>query len=149
VLLPLAVDWAVQQESRILAEGVPLSNADRTLARLVGVGRPEDVRVLVVPRVPAPSHPRLVGACGALGFLGPGTIGLTLYRGMFLCAGHEDDRVLMAHELRHVAQYEQHGSIGAYLAVYLRELLQHGYDRAPFEIDACAVAARAIRGEGR
>jgi hypothetical protein len=84
-----------------------------------------------------------------MGFLGPGTIGLTLFRGMFLRMGYEQDRVLMAHELRHVAQYERHGGIGAYLTVYLRELLQHGYDRAPFEIDACGAAARAIRGEGR
>jgi hypothetical protein len=114
------------------------------------VTRAQDVRVLLVPRVPAPEHPALVGACAAIGFLGSATIGLTIFRGMFLRQGYEGDRVLMAHELRHVAQYEQHGSIGAYLAVYFRELLQHGYDRAPFEIDACEAVARAVReGDGR
>jgi hypothetical protein len=117
---------------------------------LVEVNRPKDVRVLLVRQVPVPEHPALIGACAALGFLGPSTIGLTVFRGLYLRAGHERDRVLMAHELRHVAQYERHGGVAAYLAVYFRELLEHGYDRAPFEIDACEVAARAVRGgEGR
>jgi hypothetical protein len=115
-----------------------------SLARLVGVARPHEVRVRLVPRVPAPEHPELLRACQALGFLGPGTLGLTLGRGVFLRRGHEADRLLLAHELRHVAQYEREGGIAAYIALYLRDLLQHGYDRAPFELDACAAAARAV-----
>jgi hypothetical protein len=149
VLLPLAIEWAERQQALVRAEGAPLSEAEQDVARLVGVGRPRDVRILRVARIPAPEHPALAGACAVLGFLGPSTIGLTLSHGVFLRRGGEDDPMLLAHELRHVAQYEQHGGIAAYLAVYLRELLELGYDRAPFEIDARDAAARVIRGGGR
>jgi hypothetical protein len=144
-LLPLATAWAESQAALILAQGNALSAPALDLARLVGVARPEDVRILLVPRVPAPDHPVLQRACAQIGFLGPGAIGLTIGHGLFLRHDFEGDRILLAHELRHVAQYEQQRSIAKYLAVYFAELLQHGYDRAPFEIDACEAAARAIR----
>jgi hypothetical protein len=44
-----------------------------------------------------------------------------------------------------VAQYEQAGSIAAYLAVYIAELLRYGYDAAPFEVDARRVEGVALR----
>lgn len=47
-----------------------------------------------------------------------------------------DDPV--SHELRHVHQYEQHGSIAAFLRVYLRQIVEVGYANAPLEADARA-----------
>ena len=66
-----------------------------------------------------------------------GRAGLTLGYAVFVRRGHETLR-LLSHEFRHVYQYEQAGSIGAFLSVYLPQVVQFGYEQAPFEIDARA-----------
>jgi hypothetical protein len=143
-LIPLAVAWAEENSALIVREGVPLSEPGHGLARLVGVQNPEQVRMLVVPMIPAPSDPVLQAACAQLQFLGPNTAGLTLGPGIFVKRGFETGRELLAHELRHVAQYEQHLSIGAYLSVYISELIRFGYAAAPLELDAQCAAARCV-----
>ena len=143
-LFPLAAQWAAEQSARILAEGIPLSAPGAQLARLVGVQHPELVRLLVVAEIPAPQEPALKAACAQLEFLGPNTAGLTLGAGIFIKRGLEQDRTLIAHELRHVSQYEQFSSIPAYLAVYIPELIQFGYSLAPMELDAQRAAARCV-----
>ena len=57
------------------------------------------------------------------GLLGPGMVGLTLGHAIFICRGHKTRR-LLSHELRHVHQYEQHGSIAAFLPVYLGQIVE-------------------------
>jgi hypothetical protein len=136
-LVPLAVEWAERQEAAILRVGRGLDAAERRVAAAVGVRDLDGVRLLVVPRIPGPEHPLLANACAALGFLGPGTAGLTLGRGVYLQkAAFALSRRLLPHELRHVAQYEEAGGIAPYLARYIPELLEHGYDAAPLEVDA-------------
>jgi hypothetical protein len=136
-LVPLAVEWALLQEAAILRDGRGLDAAEARLATAVGVREPGRVRLLVVPQVPWPEHPLLAEACAALGFLGPDTAGLTVGCGVYLQkAAFALSPRLLPHELRHVAQYEQAGSVAAYLAVYIPELLRHGYDAAPLEEDA-------------
>ena len=141
--MPLAVEWANTESARIVAEGAPLTASMTALAQRVGVRRPEAVRVLCVPAIPAPRHRELAAACAALGFLGSDTAGLTLGPGIFLRDDLAGDRRLWAHELRHVAQYEEYPTIAAYLAQYIPELLAHGYSRAPFEVDARRMESRA------
>jgi hypothetical protein len=141
VLLPLAVSWAEQQSSLILQQGHPLSPSDTALAHRVGVRDHEAVRVLVVDAIPAPAHPLLRDACIALSFLGPNTGGLTLGHAIFVRKDVANDRNLIAHELRHVAQYEEQGCIAAYLSVYIPQLLTYGYENAPLELDAIQSAA--------
>jgi hypothetical protein len=43
---------------------------------------------------------------------------------------------LLSHECRHVYQYEAAGSIAAFLPVYIEQIVEFGYDDAPFEQDA-------------
>jgi len=143
-LIPLACSWAEEQSALILRTGCTLSELELDLARLVGVQRPALVRVLVVPCIPAPTEPALQAACAELQFLGPDTEGLTLGSGIFVRQGFERNRQLLAHELRHVAQFEQHPSIAAYLSVYIPELIQFGYANAPMELDAQRAAARCV-----
>jgi hypothetical protein len=64
-------------------------------------------------------------------------VGLTLGHSIFICRGHKTPR-LVSHELRHVYQYEQHGSIAAFLPIYLSQVLEVGYQNAAFERDARA-----------
>jgi hypothetical protein len=141
-LLPLAVAWAEENSTLILRDGIPLSEQGTQLALLVGVKDYARVRILLVHSIPAPSDPVLQAACAQLQFLEPNTHGLTLGFGIFVKKGFETGRGLIAHELRHVAQYEQYFSIGAYLSDYIPELIRFGYAAAPLELDAQRAAAR-------
>ena len=139
-LLPLAVEWAEGEAQRVAATGEPLDAQNLALARRIGVARPELVRIELFdhvegPPLPRPSHPLLQTAIEALGMLGPATRGLALGHSIFMDRGSLSTR-LLSHELRHVYQYEQAGSIAAFLAVYLPQLLEMGYTNAPLEVDA-------------
>src|SRR5437588_6069886 len=57
--LPLASAWVLKQERFILENGVPLTNVQLADAKLVGVVRPERVRLLRVEQIPLPEHPAL------------------------------------------------------------------------------------------
>ena len=54
---------------------------------------------------------------------------------VFIKQGHDTAR-LLAHEFRHVFQYEQAGSIAAFISMYLQQIVEYGYDNAPSEKDA-------------
>jgi hypothetical protein len=135
-LLPLACEWAERQADWIEQSGRALTPAESALASTAGVGRPELVRIALVDKIPAPTQAALKAACEQLHFLGNGTAGLTLGYGVYLRKSAAASRGLLAHELRHVAQYEAHGSIRAYLSAYIQDLLQFGYEDAPMERDA-------------
>ena len=137
-LLPGAIAWAEARAKKALEVGVSLTSEEQNVARAVGVVKPELVRIEIVEdRLPAPDDPLLQTAATQAGLLGPGMVGLTLGHAIFICRGHRTRR-LVSHELRHVYQYEQHGSIAAFLPVYLRQVVEFGYQDAPFERDARA-----------
>ncbi len=136
-LLPGAVAWAEARAARAAEVGEPLTPLEQDLARSVGVAAPERVRVEIVERLPLPEDAALRTAALQAGLLGPNMTGLTLGHSIFVCRGHKTRR-LLSHELRHVYQYEQAGSVAAFLPVYLRQVLEVGYHSAPFEADARA-----------
>ncbi len=134
-LLPLAIAWAQDQEAAGLRDGEKLGPAGIELARAVGVMNPEKVRVVVTEVLPHPEHPSLRQAAEQLGMLGPDTAGLTLGYAIFILQGKTGTR-LLSHELRHVHQYENNGSIAGFLPLYLRQVIDCGYPDAPLERDA-------------
>ncbi|AFJ88107.1 hypothetical protein MYA_3749 [Burkholderia sp. KJ006] len=129
-----AVVWAGVQAAQGLAHGAPLTRAQHADARAVGVAQPELIRVVIADRLPFPDTPTLGAIARDSGLLAPETIGLTLGHAVVL-RGH-DTRRLLTHEFRHVHQYEEAGSIGAFLARYLHEIATVGYHDAPLEADA-------------
>ena len=135
VIIPLAIEWAVQASASGATRGQPLNARGLELARLVGVKHPETVRVMVASDLPFPEHPVLVRAANETGLLGPHVTGLTLGHTVFIREGFLSPR-LLSHELRHVAQYEEAGSISNFLPGYLAQIVEVGYDDAPLEIDA-------------
>jgi Domain of unknown function (DUF4157) len=141
-LLLLAVQWAIEQEQRILRDGVSLSPLEILDARSVGVQHPEPVRLLAVETIPRPEHMILTAACDALDFLTPATRGLTLQRGIFIRSDCWRNRRLIAHELVHVAQYERLGGMLPFLRQYLLECVTLGYPEAPLEQEALSVTQR-------
>jgi hypothetical protein len=82
--------------------------------------------------------------------LTPGFAGMTLGRWILVSRGHEHDRDLIAHELVHVHQWRQLGSV-RFLVRYLGAYAQsrwHGmghqaaYEAIPLEAEARALAGR-------
>lgn len=142
-LLPLAAEWAAEQEQRILRNGVPLSENEIIDARIAGVREPGRVRLLKVDPIPSPSHPMLKAACDATNFVPAGPRGLTLRYGIFVRSDCWRDRALIAHELVHTAQYERLGGILPFLREYLLECATIGYSEAPMEQEALATGVRA------
>jgi hypothetical protein len=141
-LLPLAVEWAAEQEQRILREGVPLSEEEVADAKAVGVRDPERIRLLQVDVIPAPAHPMLKAAYNTINFLTAKPRGLTVRYGIFVRADCRQDRNLLLHELVHTAQYERLGGFVAFLRKYLFECATAGYGAAPMEQEAIAIAER-------
>ena len=136
-LLPRILAWANAQAAHIVLDGDPPNAAGLTLASRVGVAQPERIRILSVPTVPAPEDPELQQIAIEQNLIGPHTAGLTLGYGIFIVDGCLTPR-LLAHECRHVYQYEVAGSIEAFLPLYLQQIAEFSYDRAPYEVDARA-----------
>src|SRR5438105_2997855 len=145
LLLPLACQWAVEQEQRILANGELLTAAQLEDARLVGVSHPERVRLLYVPAIPIPEYPTLRAAAQAIQFITALTRGLTLRYGIFIRSDCRGERALVVHELAHTAQYERLGGFEPFLHQYLSEYVTIGYPEAPIEQEAIEIAARLCR----
>ncbi|HEY4284702.1 MAG TPA: hypothetical protein VGM62_16695 [Chthoniobacterales bacterium] len=142
-LLPLATQWAAEQEQRILHEGVPLSIRELADALIVGVKDPERVRLLQVDTIPAPTHPALINAYQAAK-VPSAPRGLTIHHGVFVRADYWRDRSLILHELVHTAQYERFGGIEGFLRQYLLECATVGYNKSSLEGEAVAVATRVL-----
>ncbi len=146
MLLPLASAWATEEEEQILRDGVSLSLEELADARAIGMQQPNRVRLLRIETIPRPSQPQLKAACEAIDFLTPATRGLTLGHGIFIRSDCWRDRLLIVHELVHVAQYEKMGGILPFLRRYLYECLTLGYSASHLEQEAIAVTARVCGG---
>lgn len=141
-LLPLAVEWARQQERIILRDGVPLTAAQSADAAKIGVAHPEHVRLMNVAAIPAPEHPALRAAAEETRLSSPDTAGLTLRYGIYIRADCWGDRGLVLHELVHTLQYERLGGFQPFLQQYLHECITVGYPAAPLEQEAVVTTAR-------
>jgi hypothetical protein len=141
-LLPLAAEWAMRQQQRVLCEGVPLSQTELADAKAIGVRNPERVRLLRVDAIPVPAHPMLRAAAASIHFLTAAPRGLALDCGIFVRSDCWGDRALIAHELVHTAQYQRLGGILPFLQTYILQCATVGYATAPLELEAAATAAR-------
>jgi hypothetical protein len=148
LLVPMAWPWARWQQWRCARRGRRLTEAEIRLARRVGVCHADAVRVRVLPHMPVP----WIGLWERL--LEPrrcpwhGVQAITLGHAV-LCVGGPPSTALLAHELRHVQQREQAGSLWRFLWRYLMQVARHGYHDAPFEADARAAAASSGVAGGR
>jgi hypothetical protein len=136
-ILPRAIEWALARSREVQIHGARLTAYELALARAVGVARPELIRKATVRRLPLPEDAALREAASQTGLLGPEAVGLTLGYAVIVVSGNESTR-LLSHEFRHVHQYEESGSIEAFLRVYLKQIVEVGYMDAPLERDARA-----------
>jgi hypothetical protein len=108
----------------------------------VGVRDPARVRVLTVDRLPLPEEPGLRVAAAQSGISAERAGAMTLGHAILVLRGEKGDARLLRHELRHVAQYEEAGGIAPFLSRHLPDLVAHGYERSPYEVDARSHEAR-------
>jgi hypothetical protein len=141
IVVPRAITWAKSQEAEILRVGTPLSPYGITIAQRVGVLQPARVRLRIIPAIPMPEDPVMANIAVERNLFGPHTGGVTLGYGIYLVDGKWNEQ-LVAHELRHVHQYERLGGIEGFMPVYLSQIAQHGYMQAPLEQDARAAAGQ-------
>lgn len=141
-MLPRAAAWVQQQEQLVLAhkKSLILIPEEQVIACRAGIARPEAVRILGVPDIPLPEEADLREAAVAFALITPDTAGLTIGHGIFVRLDCLRNPKLIAHELKHVEQYERYGSIPAFLQQYLSEVNQYGYPAAPMEQEAIAFA---------
>jgi hypothetical protein len=78
-------------------------------------------------------------------FFWPKGAGMTIGHGIFVLQDCLQNPNLIAHELMHVAQYERHGSLLAFLQQYLSEVNEYGYPAAPMEHEAIVFADKLFR----
>ncbi len=134
-LLPQAIEWMELRSAEILSRGKPLTAAGIRIARSVGVLDPERIRVELVKSLPLPDDQMLRDVALQTGLIDPDMAGGTFGYGIYACKDQATNR-LLAHECRHVFQYEVAGSIAAFLPVYLQEIAERGYLECSFEVDA-------------
>ncbi|GAA5482862.1 hypothetical protein [Haloferula sargassicola] len=132
-LAPVAALWSRRRQARILHRGIPLPAEALAFARILGIERPEDIRVEVADEVPLPIPRSMARAARAAGFPVMAAGGMCLGRG--ICALSLDPR-LLRHELVHTLQYQRLGGHRAFMRRYLEECLVFGYAAAPMEIEA-------------
>ena len=138
------MDWISCLEKEAQESGRALTPIEFNLAQRVGVAHPEEVRVLSVPRIPLPSHPRVKQLARRTGLLNADTGGLTVGHGVIVRLDCAKNLRLLAHEFVHVAQYERLGREG-FLQEYIQQIAAHGYQNAPFELEAEAKSIKAFR----
>ena len=103
------------------------------IARAVGVQQPERIRIEFANQLPLPDIQPLRGVVVKL--FTPEMAGVTFGHSIIIRKEHGDDR-LFSHEFRHVFQYEQFGSIAAFIKEYMQQVAVYGYQYMPLEIDA-------------
>lgn len=137
--------------ARVPAGSPPLTTSSHLptiAAEEAAVSRPlsEDEK-RAYDHVPAPVLDR--ARVRVVPLLPPGTAGMALGRRVLVRRGREADRALLAHELVHVRQWHERGTVaflGRYLGAYVRGLVRVRSHRAaylaiPAEVEARSEAA--------
>lgn len=141
LVLPLITWWVERHERRILREGEPLTEQALADAVAMGVRHPEKIRVLCVERIPVLNGRMLGLLARVFPAVSAGTIGLSLRYGIYVRREYRGNRVLLAHECVHTAQYEECGGPAVFLRCYFRQCLKFGYASAPMELEALRKSA--------
>src|SRR5260370_9920258 len=84
-LVPKAIAWAEQTADKISRTGNALDKYGLSIARRVGVIRPELIRIALVDQLPLPSDPKLQQAAIATRLFGPHMAAVTLRPTRCIC----------------------------------------------------------------
>ena len=144
-LAPRAIEWYQSVEQQLLPLGRSLTKKELQIAESLGVGRPEEIRIVVLAEFPMPSDPDLLQEAKRLGFDSDHLIGRTNGNVILLKPSASSDESVVAHELVHVRQIRRLG-IKAFIRRYILELEAVGYRRAPLELEAYSTQRKLYPG---
>jgi len=133
-------------EQRILEEGRPLTDSERTMALQAKVQYPDRVRILTLDAVPLPEEALLrqkLEEYGVLKLIGRAK-GAAKGYGIIVTTSGAQWRTVIAHELVHVGQYERLGGIAEVMRYHLPDLKANGYRRSELEDEAYRRAADIV-----
>lgn len=143
--IPKALQWANEMQKDILERGQRLLPENRKDAEAIGIRGIDDVRVLLLDKIPLPNNPGLQQLALGTGLITDETAGMAFGNGIVLKNGSYNRR-LIAHELGHVMQYERFGGIKAFLIEYVKEVaFPPGYPNGPLEREASRIADAVIQ----
>jgi hypothetical protein len=142
------IQYAIALEKRVLIEGRPLTSTELDVARDANVQHPERVRILVLPRIPAPESLFLRYKLKEMGHLQLIDVARGTAKGYGIILTKSGIRRLsvIAHELVHVRQYERLGGIAALMRHHVPDLLANGYHHSALESEAYRRAAEITAG---
>jgi len=135
-LFPLVVAWVEQVEKEALEKGEPVLPPFEATAEALGIRQIDKIRVWKVDTMPTPENPQIQALAERFGLSIAGSGGLTLGHAILVLRSQATRGNLLAHELVHVRQYEQAGSISLFLKRYVAELVQFEYENMPLEREA-------------
>ncbi|OLQ95471.1 hypothetical protein BIY21_20795 [Vibrio ponticus] len=141
--LPMAIDFAKENERIALSEGEPLLPQYLQIANRVGVKHPEKIRIHYVDALPMPSNESLLLQMQRLGLDSPFLAGMTYGYGVWINKKSRGDKLLLAHEFIHVRQAEELG-LEELTKQYFLQIKLFGYREAPIEIEAYDNAAKYL-----
>ena len=122
--------------SHIIDKGRPLTSSESKIAQQVGVLQPGRVRVMEAEFRDVPLDAVTRGFATRLGLSLSTASGMCLGYSIYVRANCMSTS-LLAHELRHVAQFERLGlGLEGFLRLYIKEVSKYGYANAPLENDA-------------
>src|ERR1700751_1387086 len=133
---PSLVTWAERMEAKALSQGVALNKILKDTAQWLGIRNPDAVRIYPVQSIPEPDNKRIVELAACFGLSFSGSDGMTFGHAIFARHQYAQDNRLLTHELVHVRQYEKASSIGAYLPLYVQQVMAFGYQNMPLEVEA-------------
>lgn len=128
--------WAVQWERHVLQHGISLNEKQKQDAICVGVIKPENVRLLIVPNIPMPHYDLLYSTFIETKIFDVNSLGLSLGHGILLKFDAFPREYWLTHELVHVTQFEKFGGIFPAYEKYLAQCLTEGYAKSEMEREA-------------
>lgn len=141
-LIPKASKWVEKQEAIILANGVPLTEKQISIASKIGIKNIDKIRLLQVEYIPEPDDFILNESSKAIGLISDNTLGITYRYGIYIRHDFWNNESLIIHELTHTLQYERLGGIANFLNQYIKECIYYGYDKSPLEIEAITMETK-------
>jgi hypothetical protein len=143
-LFPSLVAWVEQMEAKALSEGTPLNDLLKNTAAVLGIKGIGSLRICAVNAIPEPDNPRIVQLASEFGLSFAESAGMTFHHAIFVCHSHSQDVRILTHELVHVRQYEQAGSVAHYLQKYVKQIIDFGYQNMPLEREAVSETDRLL-----
>lgn len=128
------LNYCKELKQRTRNEGIPLSEKFKNIALEAGVKNVDSIHILEIDNIPVPMVKGIQRLIDINQLNDKSIKGLALGYDIILEKNYST--IFLAHELRHVAQFELFNSFEDFITIYLKEIEKFGYGKGPLERDA-------------